>query len=274
MDTLGSVVQRSYILCYKENVDQVFDTLRAEGLNPSVSRATYTEAEQQYAKNTRTFMNHASVWKLAAEQPGYTLICESDFVPCKSLAAKPTFWPLTNPMAWGYLYQGSPRLLALVSDEQFLRGHCAPLVAYVINRDVAKILLRYFEFEMNEYDPKSYFTFDAHLQWWLMGQGAEAYIPLKHFGEHGGLPNAEHKTFGRLSRAGRHRADNLAGPLAFLPQYAEGSRRRFALERLEARALGWARLFWGRWVQVTNAYDLTKADKLRMYAVGLQRLLP
>ena len=37
-----------------------------------------------------------------------------------------------------------------------------------------------------------YQGWDAHILWWLMGQGAEAYIPPKHYGEHGGLllPNA------------------------------------------------------------------------------------
>ena len=53
-----------------------------------------------------------------------------------------------NPLAWGYLYQGSPRLLALIGSQPFLRGHTAPLVAYVINQGVAEIFLWYYEGEL------------------------------------------------------------------------------------------------------------------------------
>ena len=164
--------------------------------------------------------------------------------------------------------------MAIVGPQGYLRGHCAPLVAYVINDEVARIFLRFFQQEIRDYDPSTYFTFDAHLQWWAMGQGAEAYIPLKHYGEHGGRPNPEHLKLGALSRAGRHRADNLAAPLAFLPSYANGSRLAFLLERAEAKALGWARLFTGRWIIDTTAYPRTWLDTLRMELFGIRRLLP
>jgi len=196
-----------------------------------------------FPTNTRAFINHFRGWKEVAESPGFTLICEADFVPCKGFGTFPVFWPIQKRLAWGYLYQGSPRLLAW--QRPFLRGHCAPLVAYVINSSVAEVFLKFYEHEIREYGPQTYFSFDAHLQWWTMGRGCEAYIPMCHYGEHGGLPNPEHRRFGRLPRAGRHRADNLAGALAFLPQYAKGSWVRFWVERLEARALGWARLFGG-----------------------------
>ena len=107
-----------------------------------------------------------------------------------------SFWPLDDDLAWGYLYQGSPRILAMVGSKPYLRGHCAPTVAYVVNARVAKILCDFFEYEFARYDPAEYYTFEAHLQWWAMGRGAKAFIPLRHYGEHGGLPNPEHAQHG------------------------------------------------------------------------------
>jgi hypothetical protein len=217
-------------------------------------------------------MNHQRAWQIAAKTPGYTLICEADFVPCDRLGDLPVFWPTERPMAWGYLYQGSPRLLALIGPQRYLRGHCAPLVAYVVNRPVAECMLRFFDIEMRQFGTETYFTFDAHLQWWVMGQGAEAYMPLRHYGEHGGFPNREHGESHYVRRAGRHRADNLEAPLAFLPPYARGSWINYWKERALARALGWGRLLTGRWIEDTNVYSRTLSSTARMYWIGFRRL--
>jgi hypothetical protein len=170
------------------------------------------------------------------------------------------------------LYQGSPRVLA-VSSEGFIRGHCAPTVAYVINNRVAELLLRFYDYEMSRYNASAYFNWEAHLQWWLMGQGAEAYIPLRHYGEHGGLPNPEHGRYGQIFRAGVHRADSLTGQLSFLPQYAGGSRIRYLVERFKARILGCGRLLSGRWIVRTNVYELSLRTKFKMYMIGAKRLI-
>jgi hypothetical protein len=274
MKALRDVVSRSLIICYKEDVGELEAQLRLAGLAPTELRGIYTPEEQQYSAVIRCFLNHRNAWQIAAETPGYTLICEADFVPCRSLGEFPVFWPLENPLAWGYLYQGSPRLLNLVGATVFLRGHCAPLVSYVINQLVAKIMLRFFEHEIREYGREKYFAFDAHLQWWVMGQGGEAYIPLRHYGEHGGLPNPEHAKSKMVRRGGLHRADNLAGPLAFLPQYAQGSWHAFRLERAKARVFGWGRLLTGRWIIDTDVYKRDLRRTIDMQWIGVRRLLP
>jgi hypothetical protein len=133
-------------------------------------------------------------------------------------------------------------------------------------------MLRFFEGKIGEYETSSYVPWDAQLQWWVMGQGAEAYIPLRHYGEHGGLPNPEHAGSGLMGRAGRHRADNLAAPLAFLPQYASGSRLAYLKERAVARALGFSRLLTGRWIVDTNVYSRSVTTTASMYCIGLRRL--
>jgi hypothetical protein len=259
------------IVSYREDVGELKELLASSGLMPQVLRGTYTAAELKYPAATRTLLNHRRAWQIAAETSGYTLVCEADFVPCSALGDLPVFWPTSNPLAWGYLYQGSPRLLAIVGPERYLRGHCAPLVAYVVNKHVAEHMLHFFDCKV-EYGMTTYFPWDTHLQWWVMGRGTEAYFPLRHYGEHGGLPNSEHATSGLVGRAGRHRADNLAGPLAFLPQYASGSWLTYRKERAVARALGFGRLFTGRWIVDTDAYTRSLKSTARMYWIGLRRL--
>jgi hypothetical protein len=269
---LRQAISRSLIVCFREDVDQLERALASADLHPQVLRANHTAKELTFPAAIRCFLSHRRAWQIAAEAPGYTLICEADFVPCKGLGDLPVFWPMENPMAYGYLYQGAPRLLAILGPEQYLRGHATSVCSYVINSRVAECLLRFFDREIEEHGTDKYVTWDAHLPWWLMGQGAEAYIPPKHYGEHGGFPNPEHAKSGVVKRAGRHRADNLAAPPAFLPQYARGSWLRYRKERAEGRALGWARLCTGRWISYTDAYPHSLKSTAHMYWIGLRRL--
>src|SRR5262249_14656029 len=147
---------------------------------------------------------------------------------------------------------------------RFLRGHAAPLVCYAINGTVASLMLKFFEDEMERYDFSTYFSFDAHLQWYVMGLGGEAYIPMRHYGEHGGFPNPEHASLGLQRYQGRHWADNLMGPLHFLPPYANGSYFSFLRVRLLAHLQGLARLLTGRWFARTDAYRLQRFDVIRI----------
>jgi hypothetical protein len=269
--SISDVVKQSYILAYREDVTALVAALANEKLNPTVLRASYSDEELLYARSTRVFISHYRAWQLAAHNNSYTLICESDFVPCVCLGSFPVFWPIGDSSTWGYLYQGSPRVLALIGDGDYLRGHCAPLVAYVINAHIAHILCDFFCDEMNRYDPKKYFTFEAHLQWFVMGRGGKAFIPRKHYGEHGGLPNPEHREHG-IPRAGRHRADNLAARLYFRPQYAENWIKYIAV-RICSHMRGLARLLSNRWILDTNVYYNGPKEKLKMNAIGAMRLL-
>ena len=270
--SLGEAVGQSYVLAYTENVDALVAALEKEKLNPTVLRAAYSEEEKTYSRTVRTFMSHLSAWQRAAQHEGFTLICEADFVPCRGLGSFPTFWPADEPLAWGYMYQGSPRLIALVGPERYLRGHCAPLVAYVVSPEVAKRLCDCFEAGMQGRDPREFFPFDGGLQWAAMGRGCKAFISPTHYGEHGGKANPEHGAQG-VRRAGEHRADTLAGPLYFLPQYCEGSRWRYWYTRVRERLLAFARLATGRWIERAGSYPYDLSSRLEMMAGGLKRLL-
>jgi hypothetical protein len=270
--SFSSAVQRSIVVCYKENTSLLLSTLTHEHLKPIESRASYSPEELTYSRSFRCFMNHRNAWRLASTTTGYTLICESDFVPCHGLGEFPVFWPTDNPLAYGYLYQGSSRLL-WVSGSGQLRAHVCPTVAYVINASVARLLLEFFDEETRDRRPQDYLTFESHMQWWAMGRGAEAYMPARHYGEHGGFAQPEHRAAGIVTRA-VHRADNLRGRLAFKPQYAEDGGGAFIGARAYGRLLGWARLLFGRWIARTDTYELRPMDVVRMYLIGLRRLLP
>lgn len=156
---LKDIIERSYVLVYREDAEPLVNALQIEHLNPMILRQELSPRELAYSRAVRTFLNHQSAWRLAANTDGYTLICESDFVPCKGLGGFASFWPLDDDLAWGYLYQGSPRILAMIGAKPQLRGHCAPTVAYVINACVAGILCDFFEYEFTRYNPAEYYNF-------------------------------------------------------------------------------------------------------------------
>jgi hypothetical protein len=270
---LRDVIARVIVVAFREDVSRLVSSLASEGFKIDVLRPDYTKEEMTYSKNSRTFLNHRNAWQKAIDVNGYTLICEADFVPCRGIGDFEVFWPLENAHAWGYLYQGSPRLLAIVGSQRFLRGRAAPLVCYVVNKNVASLMLKFFDYAKEAYDFRSYFMFDAYLQRYVGVLGAEAFIPLYHYGEHGGLPNPEHATLGFLSNKGQHRADNLMSSLHFLPAYANGSYSSFIWVRLGAHLLGFARLMTGRWISRTNVYPLSPLDMFEMYLIGVWRLI-
>ena len=162
----------------------------------------------------------------------------------------------------------------MIGDEEHLRGHCSPTVAYVINKTTAQAFLDFLPHELESNRLEDYFTWEAHLQWWAMGRGFRAYFPKRHYGEHGGLPNLEHGASGMVPRAGIHRADVLERPLAFLPQYARGDRVRYRVIRTLAYLLGWTRLLTNRWIMPTDAYSSGWRERLSMISVGVKRLFP
>lgn len=121
---------------------------------------------------------HYTAWKRAADQDGYTLICKSDYVPCVGMGTFPRFWPLSDQLALGYLYVGSPRLLALVNDRRYLRAHSAPLVSYVGNAAIARILCDVFGEAIDRYGTQTFFPFDAQLQWFAISRPSPFPISL------------------------------------------------------------------------------------------------
>lgn len=102
-----------------------------------------------------------------------------------------------------------------MNDRRYLRAHSAPLVSYVVNAAVARILCDFFGGAINRYGTQTFFPFDAQLQWFAISRPSPFPISLinKGFSESRGAKNAGTK---RDVRA------NCARPRA-LPLRAKGS---------------------------------------------------
>ena len=275
---LRDLIRRTIIVAYREDTAELERALRAEGLVPEVQRPTYTPEELRYSRTIRCLLNHAAAWRKAAETPGCTLVVEADFVPCRGLAAMPApFDPARHgPLAWAFLYAGGPRLLD-VSDAPFLQGHASCPVALLVSPGVAPHLVAFAERLVRETpDLAAYSQWDTIFQWYIMGSGARCYLPWRHYGEHGGLPNPEHNAtsaglVARLGLAGNHHAECLMGPLAFLPPYAHGSRWRFLRTRAVAKLVGLGRACTRR--VVSPDQPMPAALRFRAHRLAFRRLL-
>jgi hypothetical protein len=275
---LRALASRVVILAYREDTGQLERCLRDQGLEPVVQRASYTPQELTYSRTIRCLLNHLAVWRDAAQAPGCTLVMEADFVPCRGFADLPApFDPARHgPLAWAYLYAGGPRILR-VEPGPFIGGHSACTVAMLISPQVAPLMVAFAEKLMAPpADLSAYSMWDTNLQWHVMGGGGRCYLPLRHYGEHGGEANPEHyaKKPGLVARLGisqNHHAECLMGRLAFLPPYAHGRLSRYLRKRALAKLVGFGRLCTGRVVPAKDG--LSAGQVVRAYWIGLRRLL-
>ncbi len=282
---LRVLIARTIILAYREDTSILENALRAEGLAPVVQRRTYDLTEQTYSRTIRCLLNHADAWRAAAAaSDGYTLIVEADFVPCRGFASlRAPFDPEQHgPLAWAFLYAGGPRFIRVLSGG-FIWGHAACPVAILVPPGVATHLAGFADKLIRDTpDLTAYSLWDTVFQWHMMGHGATCFMPYRHYGEHGGLPNPEHKIagHGRLAQLARrlhldvfdnHHAECLQAPLAFLPSYARGRRLLYLRTRLLAKLVGLARVFTGRVVEPGHA--MTRRERLRAYRFAFSRLV-
>ena len=127
------------------------------------------------------------------------------------------------------------------------------------------MLVDFADAEIQARNPETYTGWDTSLGFWLNERGIQSYLPYRHYGEHGGNPNPEHRAAGLRAT---HRADLLAGRLAFLPVYARGSRIRYWRVRLAARAWGVLRLLAGRYLAWHDFRRSTSKARLLRVAFG------
>jgi len=241
--TLGSLVRHTVILAHREDTSLLEQALRSEGLDPFVQRkSNYSPLETTYSRSIRCLMNHADAWRRAAGVSGHTLVVEADF----------------RVLPGGYLW-----------------GHSCCSVAMLISPEVAPHLADFAdELIRTTEDLSAYSLWDTIFQWHMMGHQARCFVPYRQYGEHGGLPNPEHRDsgsgilagsrlFSLLGLGGNHHAECLWGPLMFLPAYAQGSRLRYYRTRLTAKLVGLARIFLGRVVEPNQSMSTTE----RLYAL-------
>jgi hypothetical protein len=236
------------IIAFKESTVKLENALAKEGFSCEVLRQEDKPEYRNFAAIYRCMLNHQRAWKRAANEVKPTLIVEADFVPVIGLGRLPLPCSLhQSDVGIVWLYTTASRIYH-VSPEGFAEGFSSSLVAYFLTPHGARCLCGLVDQVSTEHGA-GYSNFDAEIGGYLQSHGFKNYIPYRVYGEHGGLPNPEHRRNGRKSI---HRADVLFGKLAFLPAHAgEGKtgRLRFWLSRLYARIKAIGRVLTGRYLQ-------------------------
>lgn len=268
---LKDIVTNIIVVAHKENVDELVGALAGFALPIDVQRKAYSEIELGYPAITRCLLNHADAWEKASRTDGYTLICEADFVPIREIERQPTDWLPDEDVAWAHLYTSSPRLIEPVRNGIF-RVQLATTVCYMINPIVAGHLLGFVQHYRDEYGLDSLFAWDTFLQWYVMGKGGRLYMPPRSLGQHGGIANTEHTQNG-MKHNGMHRADSLAGSLAFTPQYVRADPRGAWKQTLYFRLAGFGKVLLGMWIIRNPETRWTPADLVHSTLRGITRLI-
>lgn len=264
---LSEVCRDVYIVRHNEDVSALYSTLESEGFCVHEVRGPYDPGMVGWSANTLCMVNHRNAWRRIVEGGVLAIVVEADFVPVRGFGNLPLpFDRRQGRDALGYLYAVGPQLWDL---EGGLRGHAGGGVAYAVDARVARLLIRFAEEEILSASPERYMGWDSRLGYWLNREGAQTFLPYRNYGEHGGVSNPEHRQAGLRPH---HRADLLAGPLAFLPTYAKGSRLRFWGVRLRGRTWGLLRLLAGRYLSWHDLRRSQRPAQLVRVALGRQFL--
>lgn len=261
---LRDVCSEAIIVAHREETSALVAALQHEGFAVEEVRGPYPEGAATYSLIMRALVNHANAWRIAAARARPTLVVEADFVPVRGFGALPS--PIPGERAEttiGYLYSVGPQVWDLFPNGAG-RGHGGGCVALLIPPPVARLLVDFCDEEIANNPSGDYSVWDTRVGYWLNARGVECAIPYRHYGEHGGRANPEHARH----RSGKnHHADVLMGRLAFLPQYAGGSRLRFRAIRCNAFVWGVLRLAAGRVIAARDARRFGWIKMLR-FAVG------
>ncbi|MBW4653300.1 MAG: LPS biosynthesis glycosyltransferase [Kaiparowitsia implicata GSE-PSE-MK54-09C] len=213
---LSQVVGRSFVIAYQEDTTRLEQALKREGLAITMLRQTDNPDLNGCASIYRCMKNHSRAWQRTARATAPSLIVEADFVPVVGMGQLPFPADLARePVGIVWLYTCAPQLYS-VSPQGFAEGFSTSLVAYVLTPRAAAALAEFVPWITQRYGT-GYSTFDSELDRFLRDRGFKNYIAFRNYGEHGGIPNPEHRQHGF---SGIHRADVLAGRLAFVPTYA------------------------------------------------------
>jgi hypothetical protein len=269
---LKDSVQQAFVIAYQENIEPLAQALANEGWQAELLRNERSPATASCAAIYCCMMNHRRAWVQAAAKPLPSLIVEADFVPVVGIASLPLPMDLTQPatgLCW--LYTCAAQLYSL-SPDGFAEGFSTSLVAYVVTPAAARCLCGLADWVHKQHGT-GYFNFDSEVDKYLRSHGFKNYISFRNYGEHGGIPNPEHRQHGI---SGVHRADVLAGPLAFCPLYAGTGpnwRSRYLWIRLKARIKGIGRLLLGRFLRLKILRKASTPRRMLRWAIARQLVL-
>jgi hypothetical protein len=245
--SLGASCSEVLIVAHNEDTTQLERALNRETFTCRVFRVPYTEEQRRFSAQIRCLINHANAWRHGSKAQHPIIVVEADFVPCRAFGRLPlpfAWSPSCSGPKFGWLYSPGSILYG-IDAAGFPHGHGNTTVAYVFTPPAAKVLLEFYEKEMGAARPGEYRLWETYLGIFLRREkGILNYIPIYQYGEHGGIPNKEHRgTIAGWHRQirGWHQADVLWNELSFLPIYAQKKRSIYRVFRIRARLRGWAR---------------------------------
>ena len=260
-------ISRAFIVAYKESTQLLENALTAEGIDCQVLRQEHQAQWEGFSPSYLCMLNHKQAWEQAMTESKPTLIVEADFVPVLEFGRCPLpFHPQEQNVGIAWLYTCASQVYS-VSSDGYAEGFSTSMVAYIITAKSAKHLIELAEEVREKNGPTTYSSWDSTVDNFLRARGLKNYIPFRNYGEHGGLPNLEHRKHG-LSKV--HRADVLYRKLAFLPLYAKNSQANFIQERLKARLKGIARLAVGKFLRLPIIKGSSTPGRLLSFAIGRQ----
>ena len=272
--SLGDFTDQVFVVAHREDTSQLEETLRGQRFRVDVVRGPYTDEQVSWTAAMKCLVNHANVWRrVAAGSDEWAIVVEADFVPVVQLRDRvaPLPYVAAPHVGFAWLYSAGSTLYGFCSHG-FPHGHGNTMVAYLVSRRVAAMLLDFFDREVSRNPDGKYSLWDTYLGVFLRRErGIVNYIPARPLGEHGGTPQREHSAHGVRSW---HQADILGGRLAFLPQYAGASRIKFCLYRLRAYGRGWARLVLLRFYDPRFINRDTARGRTAMALFSVSRLFP
>lgn len=267
LDTLKNACKDVFIIAHSEDTTKLRTFLNDEKFRVQEIRGPYQPYMADWSPNVLCMVNHMNAWRQAASKKTRSIIVEADFVPVDRFGSLPVPFDIrTNVDSMCYLYACGPQLWDLQGG---MRGHASAMAAYIVTPNVARLLEEYANTEVLSGDPEKYAGWDSGVGFWLNKRGVQCFLTYRNYGEHGGVPNPEHRIAGLRAQ---HRADVLQGALSFLPLYAQESRVKYYWIRLRARLWGLARTLTGRYLAI---HDLMRSDRkmfLLRIALGRQVL--
>lgn len=256
-------INQVFIIAYKESTELLEEAFKKENFSCEVLRQKHQEEYKNYSSSYLCLLNHKHAWERTIQQNKPSLIVEADFVPVIRLSKLPLpFNSHEKNIGIAWLYTCAPQIYS-VSKDGYAQGYSTSMVAYIITPQSAQCLIELAEEIEEKIGATNYSSWDSGVDSFLRAKKLKNYLPFRNYGEHGGIPNPEHRQHG-LSPT--HRADILYGKLAFMPPYvtAEKHGQNYLSVRLQARLKGLARLARGKYLR----FPILKGSSVPMRMLG------
>lgn len=265
----GEYFHLALVVAYQEDTAILCKELRRENFCVKVIKRDYSEQEKALPRQIRCLLNHSSAWQLVCELGQPALIVEADFVPCKGIASFPMpYCPKEPGPKVAYVYAAGPVAYHIDQNGDCF-GHAATNVAYTVDPEAAGLWLDLLKEHQALRDFSKYYQWDVEMPVDLRRRkGVRLYISMKDYGEHGGIPNPEHRVNGITHW---HQAASLMAPLSFIPQYAQGSVARFIFFRARSRARYIYKFLVGKYFDNWKRFASLKPNRPQKFLFAFRR---